>query len=199
MDRPFVLYLIRHLETAANRERRYVGWTNVPVSASAGPAPFCPDVVWGSDLLRCRQTAALLFPGRDFYPASDFRECHFGDWEMKSYDELKEDVRYRSWIDDPASVRPPGGETFGEMAARADRGLSELRALSGIGSAAVVSHGGPLRHILMRLAPEEKPFFDWRVPAGSVHELQWNSRKDWEEGARCTFISAAPITENGTL
>ncbi|WP_040227577.1 histidine phosphatase family protein [Bhargavaea cecembensis] len=197
MDRPFVLYLIRHLETAANRERRYVGWTDVPVCVKADPASFEADVIAGSDLVRCRETARLLFPGAAYEAMPEFRECLFGEWEMKTYDDLKGDARYRKWIDDPFSGKPPGGERFGDMEARVRAGLMRLKAHPGH-SAAVVTHGGPVRLLLAELAPDERPFFDRAVPPGSVYRLEWKDRQDWEEGKRCTSMSAVPITGSGT-
>ena len=199
MDGSFVLYLIRHLETAANREKRYVGWTDVPVCTDAGPVGFRPDLITGSDLIRCRQTAAHLFPGQVYRPDADFRECHFGDWEMKTYEYLKSIPAYRRWITDPAVRCPPGGERFSEIEARLDKGLVRLRERAGIHSAAVVSHGGPIRLMLSKLAPAETPFNDWVVPAGSLHVLRWADKTQWEAGARCTFFSAEPITENGNM
>ncbi|MFC7365720.1 MULTISPECIES: histidine phosphatase family protein [Bhargavaea] len=193
MDDSFVLYVIRHLETAANRERRYVGWSEVPVCTDAGPAGFVPDYLAGSDLLRCRQTAEFLFPAIPYEPLPEFREADFGAWEMKTYDDLKADVRYRSWINDPAVEHPPGGERFACLEDRVLLGIDQLRKQK-VRSAAIVTHGGPARILLSHLAPEPRPFFGWSVPPGGLYRLEWSSRRSWEEGNRCTFISEVPIT-----
>lgn len=193
MDDSFVLYLIRHLETEANRERRYVGWSDVPVCTDAGPAGFFPDYLTGSDLLRCRQTARLLFPGMPYDARAEFRETDFGAWELKTYGDLKEDIRYRRWIDDPASEHPPGGERFADLEDRVLRGLGQIRERR-IGSAAIVTHGGPSRILLTHLAPDRRPFFSWSVSAGGVYRLVWPDRRSWEEGNRCTYLLEVPIT-----
>lgn len=193
MDNSFVLYVIRHLETAANRERRYVGWSDVPVCTETGPAGFFPDYVTGSDLLRCRQTAGFLFPGIPYEPRPEFREADFGAWEMKTYDDLKADARYRRWINDPAAEHPPGGERFTCLEDRVLRGLDRLRKQN-VRSVAIVTHGGPARILLGHLAPERRSFFGWSVTPGSLYRLEWTHRRSWEGGNRCTFISEVPIT-----
>ena len=198
MDNPFVLYLIRHLETAANRERRYVGWSDVPVCTETGPAGFATDYLIGSDLLRCRQTAAMLFPGMPYEARKEFREANFGEWDMKTYDDLKEDIRYRGWIDNPAAVHPPGGEQFADLEARVMSGIDQLKEQKGR-SAAIVTHGGPARILLARLAPERRPFFAWTVPPGGIYKMEWPGHKSWEEGHRCTSLSEVPITGSANM
>ncbi|SEJ65214.1 alpha-ribazole phosphatase [Bhargavaea ginsengi] len=193
MDDSFVLYVIRHLETAANRERRYVGWSDVPVCTETGPAGFFPDCLTGSDLLRCRQTAGFLFPGIPYEPHPEFREADFGAWEMKTYDDLKADVRYRRWINEPTAEHPPGGERFDVLEDRVLRGLDRLRKQK-VRSVAIVTHGGPARILLGHLAPERRSFFGWSVPPGGLYRLEWSHRRSWEERNRCTFISEVPIT-----
>ena len=66
------ILFIRHGKTRGNLERRYVGRTDEPLLAeeekrleSSEYRRFCPDVIYTSALLRCRQTAALLFSGED--------------------------------------------------------------------------------------------------------------------------------------
>ena len=66
------LLLIRHSITAGNLARRYVGRTDEGLCPegerlareSAAGLPE-PELVYSSPMLRCRQTAELLFPGRD--------------------------------------------------------------------------------------------------------------------------------------
>ena len=41
-----------------------------------------------------------------------FRESHFGDWEGKTYEALKDNKTYRSWIDNPYEITPPNGENL---------------------------------------------------------------------------------------
>src|SRR4051812_46498348 len=90
------LYLIRHLPTAGNREKKYIGWTDEPIEPveDKGKYRFLEAqnrIVYGSDLLRAKQTAAILMPGADYLPDARLRECHFGDFEGKTYADLEMD------------------------------------------------------------------------------------------------------------
>lgn len=192
MDHPFVLHLIRHAPTAGNREKRYIGWTDedvLPFSASGDPSV---RDVWGSDLKRCRQTAATLFPAAKYHVSSDFRECNFGKWERKTYEQLKHDERYRSWIDDPAAHSPPGGETLEEMQERVDRALYRL---PDIPECTLVIHGGPIRHLMAKALGGN--FREQIARHGHCYSFRWADRQAFEEGQPCTSFSEAHLMANG--
>ena len=92
--------LIRHSLTPGNLEKQYVGSTDQPL-APEGEAlarerrERMPEVdgIWVSPLKRCRQTAELLFPGMEQRIVPDLQECDFGDYECKTWEELKELAR----------------------------------------------------------------------------------------------------------
>ena len=74
MDDGVVVALFRHGLTELNKNRGPIfGWTDAPIcedvreSLSAiNPNPY--EVVVTSDLIRCLQTAEILFPRKDFIP-----------------------------------------------------------------------------------------------------------------------------------
>src|SRR5690606_23681990 len=76
--------------------------------------------VYASDLRRCRETLAWARPdlldGAQLDPR--LREMNFGRWEGQTYEMLKDDKRYRAWIDDPQAGTPPGGESWQAFQAR---------------------------------------------------------------------------------
>lgn len=89
------ILLIRHGATAGNLEKRYIGRTDEPLCAlgesqAIALAPSLPqcDTVFSSPLLRCRQTAGILFPERKINIIQDLRECDFGLFEGKNADEM---------------------------------------------------------------------------------------------------------------
>ena len=62
------VYLIRHGQTQGNLERLYIGSTDQPLCplgrAALGGRTMPPvDRVYVSPLRRCRETAAILYPG----------------------------------------------------------------------------------------------------------------------------------------
>ena len=113
---------IRHGMTPENEARRYIGHTDVPLAGQektrllqADLQFFKPvDLLVSSDLLRCRQTCERLF--RNYCGAKcemeQWREINFGDWEGKTFPELKEIKEYQQWLHSPFSVAPPIGESY---------------------------------------------------------------------------------------
>ncbi|WP_379132584.1 histidine phosphatase family protein [Paenibacillus sp. sgz500958] len=140
MNLSFVLELVllRHGRTAWNAERRYLGHTDVPLLPGAlePVAKFQaqPELagefwsIWSSDLRRCRETLASLSPALQQEAVYDtrLRELNFGDWEGCTYDQLKGNEMYRSWIDNPAAANPPGGEAWEQFEERIDSFMKEL-------------------------------------------------------------------------
>lgn len=96
-----------------------------------------------SPLQRCRQTASALFP--DLHPAEDarLREQDFGAWEGLAPAALPDlGPLSRTAL---AAHRPPGGESFQDLASRAAPALTGIAAH---GPAIIVTHAGPIRAAL---------------------------------------------------
>ena len=197
MARSFVVYVMRHLPTAGNVARKYIGWTDepiVPLETWHVDLPLKPMHVVGSDLLRAKQSAALYCPQAVYVADCRWRECHFGDFEGKTYADLEEDRDYRAWIDDPYGKEPRGGESLIALEARVLPALQQLA-----NDAVVVTHGGPIRAILTAFSPVERAFWSWDIPHGTGYRLEWHSEKAFKEGKACVSISAVPITAKGTM
>ena len=112
-----LIVLLRHGETAYNAQRRYQGRSDMPLSARGRArlraADFAPDVVFVTALCRTAQTAAAIFPGARQAVEDDLREMDFGDFEGKTYGELKDDPAYRAWLASGGGGRLPerGGQS----------------------------------------------------------------------------------------
>lgn len=190
--------LMRHAPTKENLEKRYIGWTDSPLA----DASVLPEVdrhvkkVYGSDLIRCQQTAAQYFPNAIYVQDARFRESNFGDFEGKTYAELKSDNRYCAWLDNPIENIPPNGEGFETFCNRVIEGFLALPKEEN--DYALVAHGGVVRAILVHFGPEEKPFWFYDVPHDVLFTLTF-LKKDWKEGARCTSLSVEPITGKRTM
>ncbi|MBD7909207.1 histidine phosphatase family protein [Sporosarcina gallistercoris] len=185
--------VIRHLPTIGNGKRQYIGWTDEPIVPTA-LEPYdteCTEV-YGSDLLRTRQTAALLFPNATYQSDPRFRECNFGEFEGKTYTQLERYSHYRSWVEDPTALAPSGGESLRQVEARVVEAFQHLPP-----GARLVTHGGPIRLLLERFAPEPRDFWSWEVPHGVVYRFHWKTEGQWKEGQRCTSLSVERLTENG--
>ncbi|RLQ90599.1 histidine phosphatase family protein [Planomicrobium sp. Y74] len=194
MDNDFSLQLIRHAPTAGNIKKQYIGWTDESVLPFKAVADKKSRTVWGSDLLRCRQTASILFPNAEYVADPDFRECNFGQWEMKTYNELKHIQSYRDWIDDPFLNTPPDGESFSKLIKRVEEALQNLPEGNEF---TILMHGGPLRYLLARA--KKQAFHEQIALHGDCHTLIWENRKAFGEGARCKSYSVEPLMAKGNL
>ncbi|MDW0116421.1 histidine phosphatase family protein [Sporosarcina thermotolerans] len=190
------LYLIRHLQTAGNRERKYIGWTDEPIEKVSDVFwnLAIPEIVHGSDLLRAQETAALLFPNAVYHSDARFRECNFGNFEGKTYADLEMDKDYRNWLDDMERRAPRGGESMSDVERRVLEALTEMP-----NGAVIVTHGGPIRIAMTRFSKEVSDFWSWEVPHGSAWKFEWETYDKLKESGRCMSLSEVPITGKGTM
>ncbi|MBA2870118.1 alpha-ribazole phosphatase [Anoxybacillus calidus] len=200
--------LLRHGLTNENEQKQYIGWLDVPLSTNgvkqlkelAALSYPKADVFVTSDLKRCQQTYEMLFPESvaPSFVMEEWREFHFGNWEGKTYDELKGLPEYRQWLEQPFCLAPPNGESFLQFQTRVEEGLLKVIELFSVFHArhiTVVTHGGPIRYILERYAPVERSFWDWHVPFGCGFTL-YSTLKRWRERKRCILLSVVPFKEN---
>ena len=169
---------IRHGATAGNREKRYIGCTDEPLCGegkaraaalkSAGLPAF--DRVFISPYLRCRETASILFPGRDFTVTEGLRECDFGMFEGKTALELTDCAEYAAWLASGCTAPVPGGESVEGFKARCRKAfLSSMAEISENGVCAFVIHGGSIMALLEAYAAPRRAFYEYRVePCGLV-------------------------------
>lgn len=142
-----------------------------------------PDCVFASRLKRCLQTSQILFPKRAPELCTDLRECAFGEFEYKNYQELCGDRRYQDWVDSGGSLAFPGGESREAFSDRCCAAFEECcrRALrQGAASAAFVVHGGTIMAILDRFSRPHRDYFDWQVPNahGYICELVSGGKRE---------------------
>jgi broad specificity phosphatase PhoE len=122
------------------------------------------NAVWVvTQLQRTRQTAAAIAAAATAAPTTaivgaaqdapaverDFVEQNFGEWQGQNRAHIYATygADHGLWLA-PADFRPPGGETFAEVAARVGRGVDRWnRAAAGRDIVAVV-HGGTVRAAL---------------------------------------------------
>lgn len=119
------ILLIRHGRTAGNLEKRYIG--------GQSDEPLCPqgiselleyrkrgyypavDQVCSSDMRRCLETAHLIYGSQETAVFFGLRECDFGLFEGKSYEQLKNCRSYQYWLDSGGTIPFPEGEDPGRI------------------------------------------------------------------------------------
>jgi len=148
------LCLIRHGQTDWNLEGRYQGQSDVPLNEKGlDQAKSLIEkldgqtfaAIYSSDLERARQTAEPFAKtlGMTVNIEPRLREINQGQWEGVLVENIK--ARYaKVWsqrTEDPANVRPPGGETVREVATRVYAALDDIARKYPIENVLVVSHG----------------------------------------------------------
>ena len=184
------LELIRHGETVLQKEHRYQGVTDAPLSPPGRdvlhPAGVLPERVVVTPLRRTRETAELLFPGVPQMVIPGLQEMNFGRFEGKNYLEMENDPDYRTWVDGMCLGRCPGGESKAEYVRRVTRAFAALldQALEQRWKdCVIVAHGGTQMAVLERFAVEKKDYYSWQLPCGHGYRLdaaQWQTERKLE-------------------
>ena len=187
--------LIRHFATEGNLEKRYIGVTDEEIKAECvlehtlkkeenGREEWKPELVIVSPLRRCRQTAEILFPGAEQVVCEQMRECDFGLFEGKNYQELTGNPKYQSWIDSGGTKAFPGGEDPMEFRKRCVCGFEQMMEKMIKGKRkkiAFVVHGGTIMSVMEAFDPEKKEFYHWQVKNGKGFHFQIEEEK-WQQG-----------------
>ena len=176
------ILLIRHGMTWGNLEKRYIGRTDQELCPAgiekakpvANELPAC-DKVFSSPLLRCKQTAEILFPDSELNIVGDLIECDFGVFEGKTADELAGDRRYTDWVDAGCKDPIPGGEDTAEFKERCKEAfLKVVGALPDETTAAFVIHGGVIMAILETFALPKRTFYEYHLENCEFRSCLWN-------------------------
>jgi len=168
------ILFIRHAMTQGNRERRYVGRTDeglcpegIALAQEVAPTLPEPELVYVSPMLRCRETAQLLFPGKELIVMDGLQETDFGKFEYKTYDELKEDEDYLDWLDSNGEGPIPGGESQAAVQQRVMKAFGEvlldIMLRDYTERVALVVHGGTIMTILSALGAPQRDYYGWQV------------------------------------
>jgi len=192
-----VIALFRHGLTEENKRKAYLGWKDSPLCTNSMNVSTNNryDLYFSSDLPRCVETATILFPTNTLELLPQLREMNFGQWEGKTYEDLKELLLYQRWLSDPLSYSPPGGESFEEFTQRIQIGWDRITGelLSGNNErCTIITHGGVIRYLLSRFAPTKKDFWSWQAPHELGYELIFE-REALRRGERCTLLREVPL------
>lgn len=179
------LTLLRHGETEANLKGLYYGVSDIPITpeseadlklrAKNGNYPKAARY-FTSGLLRAEQSFAALYPGEEHSILPDLREINLGDFEMRAYEELKNDPAFIEWCtgDNEKNVCPNGES--GEQVT--ERALIALRPIIEAGEdAVVITHGGVIGGVLARLFPNPKGRFLFTPAPGTGYTVEFDGNE----------------------
>ena len=181
------LFLIRHGEVESSWQSRIYGALDVPLSERGlGDGTRVArilrgidlDVVVSSGLARTEHMAASLRVHRGLARVDDsaLRELERGDWAGLTKAEL--DLRWpgswAGWFTNPATARPPGGESLNDLLLRVRPRVDHWAATHPGRSIALITHGWVVRVLVCHVidAPLERaPRLDVRT--GDITVIRW--------------------------
>ena len=177
------IIFIRHGKTAGNIERRFIGSTDEPLCDAGRDElgsisyPDC-DTVAASPMLRCTQTARIIYPDRKITVYDELRECDFGIFEGKCHAELDGDPVYMKWTANNGMTAPPGGENTDAFRSRCICGfLRAVRENEQYGTLAMVVHGGTIMSVMERFAVPRKAFYEYITENGHGFVTEFDGEK----------------------
>ncbi len=196
--------IYRHGLTRANDEGIYIGSTDYPLSEE-GAAELCgrldqyayPRVqqVYSSPLMRCTETADILFPDVPLTIEENLREMNFGVFEGKSTEELLKNKDFHAWLKERSQeARPPEGESVAELTLRSYQALHRIlldMMEHDYSHCAIITHGGVLSNLigcfgLQKLCPE-----DLQVQPGEGFELLFTAQL-WQQAHAFEILGLSP-------
>ncbi len=162
-ERTLRIFLVRHGETAHNKQMRYVGIRDEPLTengkhqahrAAEALSQLPIGLVVSSPLRRAGETAALIREacGVELRLDSRLAEGSFGSWEGLTRTEVlslgpREAALLSRWESDP-SFAPPGGESLESVQKRMIQLGKELRSELSDSWIVLVSHVGPIKALI---------------------------------------------------
>lgn len=174
--RTYRIHFIRHGLTDGNKDGRYIGITDLPLSddgADELAAVKAKDelpvtgMLFSSPLKRCLESCEILFPDAEPLVIDELREFDFGDFENKTIAELENDPRYADWTAGRAA--PPNGEESKAFAERIALGLNKMvrRMMEAeVYEATAVMHGGVMMTLFSLCALPQRNAVEWASPVG---------------------------------
>lgn len=179
------LHWVRHGPTHA---KAMVGWSDLPADLSdtervSRLSQHLPAeaVVVSSDLLRAVQTADAIAGSRTrLDPDPEFREIHFGDWELQGFEGVEDQPLLRAFWETPGDICPPGGESWNQVSARVERAIGRVLEAHPGRDVIVVAHMGTiLTQVQRALGLSGYETFAHKIDNLSVTELHWQGDR-WD-------------------
>ena len=172
------IYLIRHGETAGNKEGRFRGRTDFPLNergleqaeslaAELQDIPF--SNIFCSPLIRATKTAEIInrFHGCSIQICEEINNAFLGNWEGKLKTEVKNKFPnlYQIWLENPEQLNVKGMERIDQIRERSGQFIRKL--VQDLDKheeihLAVVSHRAVFKPMIADLIGIQAPYF-WKI------------------------------------
>jgi phosphoserine phosphatase len=183
--------LLRHGETAWNRDGVFRGTEDVPLNSlgyeqAALTGERLRQVsfthAYTSPLSRSRDTAlgAVKPQGLPVENREFLNDMHFGQWQGRTVEDVaaRWPQEYGIWLNSPALCQTPGGESLAEVMKRASRGLEDLIQEKGDGDLLLVSHRVIIKLLLLWAVGTDSSAF-WKIRIDNCSLSSFIVKKDF--------------------
>lgn len=178
------IYLIRHTRTILNDDICY-GQSDVPLKEPyleefvkiAGQITTDDAVIYSSPLQRCAILASYLSINNQKCRTVIFderlKEMSFGNWTLKSWNDIEYDS-LKNWSSDFVNNPVPGGESFTQLSNRVNDFIDNtLLKQNPLKTSILVTHAGVIMSILCRInGISLEDAFKMKVSYGRVFRLR---------------------------
>lgn len=177
------IHLIRHGATDANVAGIYIGnRTDLPLSPEGvkelqktREVLEYPDIerLYTSPMLRCTQSANIIYPGFEPQVVDELTEYDFGEFEGKTASQLELMPEYSDWTSGKLDA-PTGGETTQNFVRRQALALNMIvrdMMENDVTSAGVIMHGGAIMMLLGACAVPRKRSIEWTSDNGRGYSI----------------------------
>ncbi len=193
------LYVIRHGQSEANVSREHAGWAPTPLTEKGreqarGAGERLKGIefekVYVSDLLRTRQTAELVLPGREYLLDERIREVNVGELAGKRIEDCKATMGETYWnsLTFQNYIRY-GGESIGMVYERVSRFMKDMEreGAEGRERIAVVTHEGAIQCMLRYVLQSNFHKSHVRIGNCSITLLEYTNGnwRLWVSGIGC--------------
>jgi broad specificity phosphatase PhoE len=185
------IYLVRHGQTAWNREEIFRGRTNVPLDETGLKQAELAgkylkeveiDAIYSSPLSRALETAEKIarFHNLKVQPLEGIIDMSFGNWEGQAHQEIKKNdsETYRRWREEPHLVRLPGGESLDGVRARSMAALEKVIPKHSGKSLVLVSHRVVCKVLICAILGLDNSHF-WQIVQDptAINLIQYRNEK----------------------
>ena len=185
------IYLVRHGETAWNREEIFRGRTDVPLNETgmkqaelAGQYFKRMEIhaIYSSPLSRAWQTAQKI---SQIYQLKvelleGIIDISFGNWEGHPHQEIRkmDSETYRQWVESPHLVKLLGGESLDDVKKRAMAALEEVIRKHPQKAVVLVSHRVVCKVLICAILGIDNSHF-WQIAqdATAINLIQYKNGK----------------------
>ncbi len=202
----YKIHFIRTGKTSSQPGKRYVGQADIPLCDKGIEAlnemyrdfTYPPaEVVFTSPLKRCVQTAEIFYPDTLTEKLDGLMDMNLGEFEGKSFEELRENEDFSLWIKNSFEHTPPGGEEITAFTRRITDAVRDIfiRMMEEkMTNVAVVTHGGVIMTLLAAIGLPKMPLHQWAVENGTGYTLLFTPQMWMRDGCAEVFCHQPETT-----